>query len=349
MSCTNAPKSMRRRRVALGLACASMLPHLARADPAELEQAARAEGRLTWYVAQQDTETAELFGRTFTARHPGIQVDVIRVTGQVAYQRLMLDIKNRTPHCDVFSATDISHMPALKERNELTPFRPDNFANMRPEFRALADEGWHMPTNAGRWVLIHNSNKVTAAAAPKAWTDLLDPRLKGQVSLAHPAFSGGAGVWVLTLRKAYGWQYFEKLARNNPRIGRSTLDTVSLLSSGECQVGPTWLPGVQRAVDKGSPITVVQPTDGVVVMVFPSAIPARAPHPNAARLFMQWMLSEEFSTMLAKDGSEPIHVAVAPRPDIPPLGSLKILAPTIDEIRLGVPEVIEQWRDTFGA
>ena len=137
------------------------------------------------------------FGRAFTAAYPGITVEVIRTTGQVAFQRLMLDIKNRTPHCDVFSATDISHMPILKERHELTAVHArQQSARMRPQFAAQSDVGWYYVTNAGRWVLIRNRDMVSADAAPKAWTDLLDPRWKGQLSVAHPAFSGGAGVWV---------------------------------------------------------------------------------------------------------------------------------------------------------
>src|SRR5215469_17029542 len=115
-----------RRSVAVGGALAFLRP--AQADTVPLVLAARQEGSLTWYVAQQDTSTAEKFGRAFTAAHPGISVEVIRTTGQVAFQRLMLDIKNHTPHCDVFSATDISHMPILKERHELTQFTPINSA-----------------------------------------------------------------------------------------------------------------------------------------------------------------------------------------------------------------------------
>jgi iron(III) transport system substrate-binding protein len=295
-----------------------------------------------------DTETAERFGRAFTARHPGIKVEAIRTTGQIAFQRLSLDIKNRTPRCDVFSTTDISHMPVLKERRELSAFTPDDRPAIRPQFGAQSDQGWFYVTNAGRWVLIRNTEKVPLDVAPKSWKDLLDPKWQGQVSVAHPAFSGGAGVWALAMRKLYGWQFFEALAKNNPRVGRSTQDTVTLLTSGECQVGPTWAPGAYRDVDRGSPIGITQASDGAVVMSFPSAIPAGAPHPNAAKLFMEWMLSKEYSTMIAADGSDPIRSDVPPRSDQPALETQKVVALTTDEIRKGVPEVIEQWRDTFG-
>lgn len=141
-----------RRRTVIGfsaLSAAIVLPSRARADQAVLAAAARQEGTLTWYVAQQDTETAELFGRTFTALHPGVTVDVIRTTGQVAFQRLSLDIKNHTPHCDVFSATDIAHMPLLKEHSDLAQFTPDNSADMRPQFKAQSDAGWYYITKPG--------------------------------------------------------------------------------------------------------------------------------------------------------------------------------------------------------
>jgi iron(III) transport system substrate-binding protein len=339
------------RRAALGLATlagAVALQRRARGDPNAIETAARQEGSLTWYVAQLDTETAEAFGRAFSKLHPGITVEVIRTTGQVAFQRLMLDLKNGAPHCDVFSATDIAHMPILQERDALLPFTPENFAGMRPQFKAQSAAGWYYPTNAGRWALVRNRDKVTPDMAPKAWTDLLDPRWKGRVSVAHPAFSGGAGVWALAVKKLHGWAFFEALAKNDPRVGRSTLDTVTLLGAAECLVGPTWAPGAYRAVDRGAPIVLDPPTDGVVVMTFPSAIPAGAPHPNAARLFMEWLLSEEYSRLIAAQGSEPIHAGVPPRADQPALDQQKVLTLTVEEIRKGVPELVEQWRDTFG-
>jgi iron(III) transport system substrate-binding protein len=111
------PGIVTRRHAALGLGslgAVSVLPRDARADLSKLEDAARQETTVTWYIAQLDAERAERMGRAFTKEHPGITVSVIRTTGQVAFQRLLMDIKNHTPQCDVFSATDISHMPVLK-------------------------------------------------------------------------------------------------------------------------------------------------------------------------------------------------------------------------------------------
>lgn len=308
-----------------------------------------ADDTVTWYISQIDAEQAEAAGRAFTAVHPGIKVEVVRVTGQVAFQRLQMDIKNNTPHCDVFSASDISHMAVLKDQGALTPYQATNAQGLGPVYRALSDDGWYYVNDAARFVLIRNTNRVTEAQAPKTWTDLLDPRWKGQIACAHPAFSGGMGTWVLAITKTYGWTYFEKLAANNPRIGRSAVDPVTLLTAGECLVSPTFGPAAYHGIDKGSPIAVSQAKDGAVVIVLPSAIPARAPHPGAARLFLEWLLSDEYARRVSAVGSDPIRLGVPPRPGIPALDTGKVIQLTVAQIRAGVPEIIEKWRDTFGS
>jgi iron(III) transport system substrate-binding protein len=341
-----------RRQAALGLTTLGVIatgrPRDARADLAALEADARKEATLTWYIAQVDAETAEALARAFTKDHPGITVSVIRTTGQVAYQRLTMDIKNHAPQCDVFSTTDISHMPILKEKHELTEYVPENAAFIAPAFLPLTDPGYSYISNAARHFLIYNKNQLTPEQAPKAWTDMLDPRFKGRVATGHPAFSGCTGVWAVAVRKIHGWGFFEQLAKNNPRIGRSGVDPVTLMSAGEVQVGVGPANVSYMMADKGNPIGIQVPTDGMALCVTPSGIPANAPHPAAARLFMEWLLSEHYSQLIAADGSETVRAGVPTRAGMPALASQKVIPLTIEEIRKGVPEVIEAWRDTFG-
>jgi iron(III) transport system substrate-binding protein len=311
--------------------------------------AAEAEATLTWYIAQVDAQTAEAMGKAYTKTHPGTTVGVIRTTGQVAFQRLMLDIKNRTPQCDIFSATDISHLPILKEKGELTEYAPPNAAKLLPGFQALSDPGFSYITNATRYFLVYNTEKVRPEDAPKAWTDLLDPKWKGRVATGHPAFSGCTGTWALGLKKRHGWAFFEKLAKNNPRIGRSAVDPMTMINAGECLVGVGAANNTFASIDKGNPMAAVHPSDGLVLCVTPSGIPKNAPHPVAARQFMDWMLSPEYAQMIAADGSEPILAGISSRPGMPPLADVPVIQLTVDEIRKGVPDLIEQWRDTFGS
>jgi iron(III) transport system substrate-binding protein len=339
-----------RRRAAAGLAAlggAALFPRRAAADEAALLEGARKEGTLTWYIAQVDGETAEVMGRAFTAHYPGVKVSVIRTTGQVAYERLTQDLKNNAPQCDVFGTTDISHMPALMKRNELAQFVPDNAKALAPAFKGLGEDGWYYPTSSTLMLIIYNTQKIKPEDAPKNWTDLLDPKLKGRVAFGHPAFSGYVGCWTLEMRTLYGWQYFDKLAKNNPRIGRSGNDPITLLNAGECNAGLGPLATTLLSASKGNPLAVQYPTDGSLLCIGPSAVLARAPHPNAARLFMNWLLSQEYAQICADTFVTPVREDVNFKPGAKPLSDVKLLRQTTAEIAKGVPEVIEQWRDTF--
>ena len=122
----------RRQAVALGaISAVAGFSRPVRADLATLVEAARKEGGLTWYIAQIDGETAERVGKAFTAVYPGITVTVMRTTGQVAYERLLNDLKNAVPNCDVFSSTDISHYigrPQSHHRKLVALMQPEKAA-----------------------------------------------------------------------------------------------------------------------------------------------------------------------------------------------------------------------------
>jgi iron(III) transport system substrate-binding protein len=340
------------RRVFLGGATtlAATRPHRARASGIthELLAAAREEGSVTWYIAQVDTETAETMGRAFTTQFPGVSVSVIRTTGQVAYERLLQDLKNNAPQCDVFSSTDTAQYPALKQRHALADYTPAGAATLLPAFQQVSDPGYMYPATATSHLLVYNTAKIKPPDAPKAWTDLLDPKWKGRVATGHPGFSGCTGIWVLALTKAYGWSFFEKLAANNPRVGRSGNDPVTLINAGECLLGPAPANTAFQQVDKGNPILPVYPTDGATLCLGPSSIMASAPHPNAARLFMEWLMSDDFSRLSVANHGDPVHPGLALTSGQKPLDQVPIMTLTVAEIAKGVPEIVEQWRDTFG-
>ena len=337
-----------RRGFAGVLAGVALTARSARADLGAMEEGARKEGGLTWYTAQTDGETAELIGRTFTARYPGVKVTVVRTTAQVAYERLSQDMKNKIPQCDVFSSTDPGHDETLKQKGLLARYVPQNDAALGPQFRAFDKDGFYHATTAGMILLSYNTQKVKPEEVPKNWTDLLLPRWKNQVSVGHPAFSGFVGTWVVAMRKLYGWDYFEKLEKNRPQIGRSIIDTATMLNSGERSVAAGSSTATLMSADKGNPLAVAYPADGAVLIVAASAIPVDAPHPNAARLFMEFLQSEEVARISVKTRADSLRPEVQPLPGAKAFTEVKTIQLSVAETQKGIPEVIEQWRDTFG-
>ena len=330
---------------ALAQPAAAMTPH-----EKELYEAAKKEGgELTWYTAHSDDITAQALGRSFESTYPGIKVNVLRTTAQVAYQRITQEIKASAIQCDVLSSTDIGHSVELKARGAFEKYIPENSSKVLDIYKGYDPDGYYFVTSAGLIGIGYNTAKIKEADAPKNWTDLLDPKWKDNIALGHPGFSGYVGTWALTLRNKYGWEFFEKLAKSNPRVGRSIVDTVTMLNAGESAIAGSGPVGVLLdSVKKGNPLAMVYPTDGSVLIIAPSSIMKGAKHPNAARLFMEFLMSEGASRIWVEHYNESMRPEVSAVAGAVSAKDLKTIRPTVAEITKGVPEVIKQWRETFG-
>ncbi|MBI3434541.1 MAG: extracellular solute-binding protein, partial [Proteobacteria bacterium] len=184
--------------------------------------------------------------------------------------------------------------------------------------------------------------------APKTWTDMLDPKWTDKLALGHPGFSGFAGTWAAAVHKLYGRSYLERLERLRPQVSRSLLDATTLLNSGERLVAATPIAPVVERADKGAPLAIHYPSDGAILVSTPSAVLKNAQHPNAARLFMEFLLGVEFNRILVKARYESMRADVPPLPGVKSVSDIKVIRPTVDDIVVGIPEVAELWRNIFG-
>jgi iron(III) transport system substrate-binding protein len=319
----------------------------ARAGLQELTEAAKKEGEVTWYVAHYTSDGAEDLGRGFNETY-GIKVNVVRTTAQVAYQRLLQDIRQKRATCDVFSSTDVGHYVRLKAEANFEKYIPENAQMILAEFRNFDPEGFYHATSAGLVLLTYNEREVRANDAPGRWTDILDIKWKGKVAVGHPAFSGYAGTWALAMRKHYGWRFFEKLEKNQPLVGRSINDAIPALNAGRRQVAAGAQGATLTSASHGAPLAITYPSDGSVLIVAPSAIMKEAKHPNAARLFMEYLYSVQAAKITARHFGIPLRPEIPVPPGARPVNEVKTIRLTVEEISEGIPEVIEQWRDTFG-
>ena len=104
-----------------------------------------------------------------------------------------------------------------------------------------------------------------------------------------------------------------------------------------------------KAMSRGAPLGLIYPTDGALLMISPSAIPVNAPHPNAAKLLMEFLISPEHSKVVVEYYALSLHDSVKGQPDMKSVNEVKTIRPTVEEISEGIPEVIEDWRDVFGS
>ena len=111
----------------------------------------------------------------------------------------------------------------------------------------------------GQVVILYNSGKVSAVESPKDWPDLTDMKWKDKITFGSPNYSGIVGVWTVAMGKAYGWEFFDKLDKLNPLIGRSVDDATTVLNSGERIVAAGNPSSALRSAAKGNPLGVNYP------------------------------------------------------------------------------------------
>ncbi len=317
-------------------------------DLSQIEAAAKQEGHLTWYSGILDQPICDHVAQAFMRKHPGITVNAIKTTSQVAFQRVMQDLKAGGPQCDVLTTTDASHMSYLSSKSMLVKYIPQNEAGMVKALQNYDPDGYYHVSWVGLVALLYNSSKVSAADAPKDWPDLTDPKWKNKIAFGSPSYSGMVGVWTVAMEDKYGWDYFEKLNKLNPLIGRSIDDAVTVLNSGERVVAAGNPATAFRSAAKGNPLAVNYPTSGTLTVMSPSGIIKGAHNPNAAKLFMEFLAGPEYSQILAESFEAPIRADVAPPKGARPLSELTVIAPTLARVEKQLPANKEKFRDTFG-
>ncbi len=321
------------------------------ADLKAIEEAARKEAPMTWYVSLYSQAVAEKAVAAFAQKYPGLKVIAVRSTTGGSFTRLSQDLKSNVAVASVFSTTGLGgHYQILQRDGRLAEYVPENTAKLGSTVRSAIVPGYVYPMGAGLLAMAYNSAKVKPEDAPKSWQDLTDPKWKKRLALGHPAFSGFDAAWCVVMTKRVGWKYYEALAKNEPLVQRSTFDTLTALSSGERVVATLPDAFAIEAAAKGNPVTVVYPSDGSVMILGYTAILKNAPQPNTARLFTEFLLDVEHAKVVADAG----YVSVRPEVVTILQGGKRVdaivLAPITpaEETERELPRIIERWRDLFG-
>jgi iron(III) transport system substrate-binding protein len=330
--------------IALGLALSTVS---ASADDARLE-AARKEGKVVWYTSLA-LSSAEKVAKLFEAAHPGIKVEVHRTGSQRVLQRVMQELGAGIKNADVIHTSDAGHFVLLKEKKLLMKYTPAGVERFPAGFKDK--DGYHYGLRATVNVIAYNSQAVPAADAPRTWKDLLDPKWKGKLVTAHPGYSGVISTHVLALVHLHGWEYWKQLAQNKPMLVQSAVDPSGVVASGERPVaadgGHYTFYQVKK---KGNPVEIVFPKEGVPLVVSPSAIMSFAPHPNAAKIFTDFVFSRELQQFLAdSEGLYTGHPDVRYPTDRPALSELRLLQVDAEELEKRNEEIKTRFVELFGA
>jgi|KBSSwiStaDraftv2_1062776.scaffolds.fasta_scaffold31127_2 iron(III) transport system substrate-binding protein len=191
----------------------------------------------------------------------------------------------------------------------------------------LVDDGVFVPSSAGNFALLINTNLVKEDI--KSWRELEDPKWAGKILSDDPRALGAGQVWFEVTYRTLGREFHEKIAAHKPVISRVFAESNRRIARGEF---PIYLPfNVSEYQSlKGLPIKVILPQEGVPYVPFGSSLLKGAPHANAGRLFMNFLLEPEQQVAFALEGFRPAARGMGPRipEDIRPLTQAKGMGTT---------------------
>jgi iron(III) transport system substrate-binding protein len=322
-------------------------PPPAEAVTPALIEAAKKEAKVVFYTAM-DLQFAERLGKTFEEKFSGISVRVERSGAERVFQRIGQEYQSGIHAVDVVNTADQSHVIIWKREGWLAPYLPEDVAKYYDK-KYYDPDGFALTTRVLVSPFGINTNLVKMEEAPKSFADLLDPKWKGKMVKAHPAYSGTIMNATFEVARELGWGYFEKLAKQNVLQVQSATDVPKRIELGERAImidGAGYL--VIRGKEAGKPVDVVYPSEGTPVATSPSAVMKGAPNPNAARLFQNWMHSREGQQLLidyARQYSP--HAQTVEKPGVRPLAQIKLMAEDPEGVEKASDEIKRRYSQYF--
>ena len=244
--------------------------------------AATPEREVIWYTAM-NTQDAQPLRIRFEERHPGVRLTILRQPGEKIRNRILAEQSAGKDLWDVVSFNHLDMGTLERERLLAAPAKP---------------------IYVRQYVIGYNTNLVKPAQAPKDWSDLLAPQWKGKLAMDEDEVE-----WFAAMLDYYGpdkgARFMRALARQEPQLRRGHTLLAKLLVAGDFPLALVHIQEMEEAKKAGAPVDWVRTLDPIVTSPSAIAIAAKAPHPKAARLLVDFVLSPEGQAILRDRGRMP--------------------------------------------
>jgi iron(III) transport system substrate-binding protein len=313
-------------------------------DP-QVYAAAKKEGAVVHYCTLPQAYCEDI-GKRFE-KQTGIKADITRMPSGSQYSRLMQEHQAGLKVTDVFEIALVAAAVEMKTKGMLEPYLPRDAVKIDSKHRDR--DRMYNEYYVNVQFIAYNPKQISAAEAPKRWKDIYDPKWKGKLTISHPKFSGITIDWQLLQAKLFGWDFLQKLKANDPIVVRSSAEAIPLLVNGERPLNAqSYSDAVWEAKLKGEPIEIVYPEEGVVVSHDYAGILKSAPHPNAAKVFVDYLFSQENGQWMVDHYVYATHPGARPPAGFKPLKELKTLILDPDEVVRETKDVRERFSALFG-
>lgn len=272
---------------------------------AQYYDAAKKEGKLVVY----GVGTAALYNPVhdaFVKRFPGIDLQGVDQRGRETREKIIAEQQSHNYVVDVaISGTDTQN--ELVQDGYVDDYQATDMGSVVPEL--VPSDRKNNPRTVTIFTAAINTNLVPPDQEPKKWSDLFDPKWKGKLEMDDPRGSGPGGTILSGLEALYGPEDVDRqLAAQNMFFATQAGPLLDALARGEYAV---YLSSAHTDViaqrEAGAPIKQLRPEEGIGITPINQALIKNAPHPNAAKLWIEWSLSAEGQKVLADQGFSPVR------------------------------------------
>ena len=291
-----------------------------------VSSAASAEQKLFVYTSMKESMIGDL-KTAFVKKHPDVKIDFQSAGAGKLMAKIAAERESGKIMADVLWTSEVPDFYQLKAQGILLPYIPQDIKvllNPLPDY-----DGSFTAVRLGTLGIAYNTRLIKEA--PKTWADLQKPAFKGAYGIANPALSGTAYMSVAVLSKAFGWPYFEALRANGAKMGKGSGQVVDDTASGDLVASLAVDYITLDKVDKGATLALVYPPE-MLVIPSPIAIFRNSPNVDAAKKFVDFVLSKDGQLIIANEGTLPVRadVKVPERYKLPPVDEAMKRAMKID-------------------
>ena len=296
-------------QVAMAQASEDLWKALEKLSTAEREkkliEGARKEGEMVWYT-NSGIENATRYIQGFKKKYPFINANFWRSKTRQVTQRIVAEANAGKHLVDVIKPS-IDLLPVLLDKNLIGRYDTP----LRAIYPAHAKSPYYTNMNYAFRVFAFNPRKVNAKDAPRTWDELLNPKWKGEILFDESSLEE-----VMALLAAWGKEktvnYLGKLSQQQLliRVGRDT--TTQMMMAGEAPLAVTTYGYNNESLRAtNAPVDWVA-QDLIPALIYPLTLARNAPHPHAAALFYDFLVSEEGQRLIAREGRVVAHPKVEP-------------------------------------
>jgi iron(III) transport system substrate-binding protein len=308
----------------------------------DLIEAARKEGKIVYYTADFTEPEQELI-KAFNKRFPFVRVEMVRAPGGQLITRIRTESSASKLLADVVNHSDRGLMQGIADLFQ--DYAPPNGKDYRDDVQ-IAPQLW--PKTTLGWSIAYNTE--LEKNPPKTWMDLCKseygPKKIGQVV----APSGGT-TWtrIMFERQVHGDDYWKKQAATQPILYPSGAPTSDAMVRGECSIGVLLYNIAYIKKKDGAPVDIIFPSDGVPLNYYAAGVTKASANPNAAKLFLNWNMSNEGQAFHIKELG---YLTALKDPPFNPPGYdpkvIKAWSPKFEEYVKLRDSWIEEWNKTYG-